>query len=317
MISLRLSKSRQAGLTMVELMVALGISMLITLAAIAALVVARRGFDTVDSASQMRDNMRFTSDLIQRLGAQTGYKDVQYFGAAPISASIGGHNNALLDSIGAPTTISVKAGQGINGSDILILRSHGSADGSVIHCSGGAVSASTSPDDWSVNVLHVALSNGELSLMCSQFKTVGFSLPVPSEPIIQAVENFQVLYGVDNVTPNTAPAGNTDSVPDRFLRADQMVVAGNPDSADTQANWRRVRSLRIGMVLRGPLNSQQEKVAQTFYPFGMAKASAGGAEGGALSSTNDAGTKMVVSTPDGRLRQTVTFTVHLRNDQTL
>ena len=103
-------------------------------------------------------------------------------------------------------------------------------------------------------------------------------------------------------------------VPDRFLRADQLTVAG--DTVGTNANWRRVRSLRIGMVLRGSQNSSQEKVAQTYYPFGVGKSSASAGAGSAMSSANDPGTVFTPSV-DGRLRQVATFTVHLRNDQGL
>eukprot|EP01136_Pigoraptor_vietnamica_P037249 Opistho-1_new@104946 len=70
------SAVHQKGLTMVELLVALTLSGLIALAAIAALTVARRGFTTVDSASQLRDNARFASDLVQRIAAQAGYQDL-------------------------------------------------------------------------------------------------------------------------------------------------------------------------------------------------------------------------------------------------
>ena len=70
------------------------------------------------------------------------------------------------------------------------------------------------------------------------------------------------------------------------------------------------------MVIRGPLGSAQETLAQTYYPFGRAAGASGGAAGSALSSTADPGT---VFTPaaDSRLRQVVTFTLHLRNDQGL
>ena len=304
---------KHAGLTMVELMVALAISLLITLAAVAALVVARRGFDTVDSASQLRDNMRFSADLIQRLGAQTGYKETKYlpFSAQTPSimqsASVGGFNNALLQKITNFNTVTIKAGQGVNGSDILILRSQGSAGGGVIDCNGREVADPTDDEERSVSVIHLAMSLGELSLMCDSFTRTfdKSSASTMVQPIIQGVENFQVLYGTDS---------DGDSVPDRFLRADQLVVAGN--DVATQNNWRRVRSLRIGMVLRGPPNSQQEKVAQDFYPFGLAKASASGVVGSALSSASDTGT-LFNAPADGRLRQTMTFTVHLRNDQSL
>lgn len=171
-----------------------------------------------------------------------------------------------------------------------------------------------------VSIFYVAVSQGELSLMCS-YSATGTAPFSSAQPIVQGVENFQVLYGTYGVTASTAPPANTalaaaatDVVPDRYLRADELTVAG--DTIGTNANWSRVRSLRIGMVLRGPPNSAQEKVAQTLYPFGLAKSSSSGAPGTALSNTAILDPGTAFTTPaDGRLRQVVTFTVHLRNDQ--
>ena len=65
---IRVKPLRQQGLTLVELMVAMAISLLITLAAVAALIVSRQGFTALDASSQLRDNGRFAADLLQRLG---------------------------------------------------------------------------------------------------------------------------------------------------------------------------------------------------------------------------------------------------------
>lgn len=329
----RLNNS-QHGLTLVELLVALVISLLIALAAIAALTATRQGFNTVDAASQLRDNGRFTTDLIQRLGVQSGFKDVWYASqpataaeaAANIAPNITGFNNALSDA-SAPLNASTARTTGVvgYGSDILILRFQpvqrnagtNAADGSMIDCMGNtATTVASTRDERMASILSVDISTGEPSLMCGTVAANGTISD--KQPIIQGVENFQVLYGVDGttLTPNTVFTGTQDSVPDAFLRADQMVVGGVTNSAATYDNWRRVRSLRIGMVLRGPPNSAQNAVATTLYPFGPAKASATGTAGSALSASADAGT--IFSAPaDGRLRQVVTFTVHLRNDQAL
>jgi len=337
-----LLRQRQRGFTMVELLVALVISLLITLAAVAALTVSRQGFNTVDASSQLRDNVRFISDLMQRLGVQSGFKDAVYSAAlappsvAGISAdpdpNITGFNNALIDGTN-PLNTSTARTSGVEGfgSDILILRyqtletfpGSGISDKSMIDCGGNTATAVPADRyDRLVSIIHVAVSQGEPSLMCSRSAT-GMA-PFSTEPIIQGVENFQVLYGVQGVTAGVAPpaitasaaTAATDSAPDSYLRADQMTVSGN--TAATNANWRRVRSLRIGMVLRGPLNSAQDKVSQTLYPFGLAKSSSAAAAGSAMSNTAalDPGT---VFTPadDGRLRRVATFTVHLRNDQGL
>lgn len=320
----------QRGFTMVELLVAMVISLLIALAAVSALTVTRQGFTTVDASSQLRDNGRFISDLIQRLGVQSGYKDTLYaaFPAPPTmtafatdpAPNITGVNNALA-SASDPFNSSTARTTG-DGSDILILRyqaaetfpGSGVADRSMIDCMGNsAATPAADRYDRIGSVLHVQVNQGEPSLMCT---TVGATAGTFStQPIIRGVENFQVLYGVDGVTAGTAPpVAAGDTVPESYLRADQLVVAGN--AIATNANWRRVRSMRIGVVLRGPVNSAQGIGAQTYYPFGPAPGSSGGAKGSALSSTNDTGT-VFAPTADGRLRQVVTFTVHLRNDQGL
>jgi type IV pilus assembly protein PilW len=327
------AEGRQRGWTLIELMVALTISLLVCLAAMSSLILARKGFSTVDAASQLRDNGRFSVDLIQRLAVHSGFKDM-FFAATPVSPSmasslgqtppnISGLDNAQIDSPDALNEARARAeGSEAYGSDILILRyqtsetypGSGVSDQSMIDCAGH--SPSTTPvdrHDRMVNILHVAIDQGEPTLMCSY--SANGTAPFTTIPLVQGVENFQVLYGTNRVTAGTAslPA-TTAGAPDNFLRADQLIVPGNP--VGTNNNWRRVRSLRIGMVLRGPPNSAQEKLAQTLYPLGKAKASTSGKTGSAMSSTKDPGT--VFKAPaDGRLRQVISFTVHLRNDQGL
>lgn len=321
----------QRGLTLVELLVAMIISAVIALAAISALVVSRQGFTTADAASQLRDNARFSTDLIQRLGVQAGFLGVDYAATTRSTSTAGTTNNPPPNVSGFSNAVASytdpynsytrrSAGSTGYGSDILILRyqtaetypGSGVSDKTMIDCSGNPSPAvPVDRDDRMVSVLYVDINSqdGEPSLMCS-------TGPSTKQPIVRGVENFQVLYGVSGVTPNTAPTGTAlaSSIADRYLRADQMVVAGDP--VGTNANWSRVRSLRIGMLLRGPQGSAQENVARTFYPLGLAKDSSSGTPGSAMSSTNDPGT-IVNPGADSRLRQTMTFTVHLRNEQAL
>lgn len=329
---------RNQGMTLVEVMVSLVIGLLVSLAAVTSLIVTRQGFSTVDASSQLRDNGRFAADLIQRVSLQAGYKDPQYAIAPPspkdvqddldglIPASVTGFNNAIAKTDDLTTATARSSGVVGYGSDVLILRYQTAklnndisttADGTMIDCAGNAITTSPADrNDRMVSIFYVAVgSDGEPSLMCS--RSANGLAPYSPQPIVQGVENFQVLYGVDGFTTvNSSFNAAPDSVPEKYLRADQMVVGGVASSQATYNNWRRVRSIRIGMVLRGPPNSQQERVSQTFYPFGSGQDSATGTAGSALSSANDIGT---VFTPavDGRLRQVVTFTIHLRNNQGL
>lgn len=320
------SRPRQGGLTLIELLVAMTLGLLIVLAASSALLVSRQGFFAVDAASQMRDNARYAQDIVQRIGVQAGFKNVFLMkgsGLASEPPHVFGINNAKRSASQAWDVSSAwGASDPGKNSDILVLRAQTStaselsttSDSTMIDCLGVAPTAvPTSQDDRFISILHVqASSDGEPALMCSR-EASGGGFDV--QPLVQGVENFQVLYGVDNVVANTAPTGTTDSVPDRYLRADQLTVAGN--EAATYANWRRVRSLRIGMVLRSQPGSAVDTDSQTFYPLGISKGSSGGTIGSAFANTtNDPGT-VFTPTVDRRIRQVVTFTVHLRNYQNL
>ncbi len=343
-------RRRQAGLTLVELLVAVTLSTLIALAAVAALIVSRRGFSSVDASSQLRDNGRFASDMIRRLVSQAGFLDWNFAmvnrdtakGDLPDpDTAIAGFNNSKITSLTNPigtATHNSRAGPcstDAGCSDVLIVRFQTqsvpgatNSDRSMIDCSGTPVTAQpVSRDDQSISIFYVdyfPTSSGEPTLMCmTGYETVPAGAAFPTYtwaaaavPVVTGVENFQVLYGVDGVEPGIPPTAIADIVPNRYLRADQMLVASS--SSDTNANWRRVRSVRVGMVLRGPVGSQQEFTSQVFYPFGLApQQSTGGTPGFMLSTadgnTLDSGTRFTPPT-DGRLRQTLSFTVYLHND---
>jgi len=333
-----LTHARQRGLTLLELMVAMVIALVVVLAALAAMLFAREGFSTIDSSSQLRENARFLTELISRVVIQAGYRSTT---SGPISRStnwyppqllppdIEGFDNSVTTANATSNPIasgSVVARSAstcgasdtscVNGSDILVVRFQGenkpdgSADGSMINCSGKLQGHDTKNQTVSdvTNVFYVQRSaSTEPVLMCATLDAGTWQ----AQPLISGVESFQVLYGTDGVTPNVAvanPAANTAAAvpvpnpPDRWLRADQIVVAG--DSDGTKRNWRRVTDIRIGLVLRG-LPSQGSSQARTVYPF-----SEGASSPFAVSA--DAGTVLAVPA-DRRLRQTVTFNVHLRN----
>lgn len=327
-----LRRSRQRGLTMVELLVAMTLGLVVAIAAISTLIMGRTGFSTVDNTGQLVDRERFATDLLSRIVMQAGYED---FNAYPLvtralakkqsldpEPDIFGWNNAIYAQMSnlSITTSTANAdgnrngGCGAitdtscrNGSDILLVRFQGSgtpADGSMTDCRGQAEPSlnGTDLDRRAVNIFYVARdASGEPSLYCAYYDLTSNAW-VAGTSLIEGVESMQVLYGTDSVTPSTTPpAAYGDAVVDRWLRADQLKVSSNP--AGTRDNFRRVRAVRIGLVLRGPAGSAQVAEAATLNPLGPAYVDA----------TNDVGSALNVAA-DMRLRRVVTFTVHLRND---
>jgi type IV pilus assembly protein PilW len=329
----------QQGLTLIELLVAMAIGLLITMAAVSALTFTRQGHATVDASSQLEDNIRFTTDLIQRIGVQAGYMSASEAAKAtpPDTADIdsnpapnvSGFNNAKIHPTNPEHTLNsrlVSTDVGF-GSDVLILRYQAEAkypgsediDNSMIDCAGQSdFNVPQSRYERITSILYVDLVEGEPTLMCKSSRDK-FQTP---HSLVSGVENFQVLYGTRGVTskepppPPPPPPAVTDTAADRYLRADEMVVAG--DAAATNSNWRRVSSIRIGMVVRGPRNSQQGDEDQVFYPFGKALDSNGGPGRAITDPGLDKGTEFRMpdhnQPHDRRLRQTATFTIHLRNN---
>lgn len=330
----------QQGLTLVELLVALGLGLLVVTIAATALLLGQQGYRSVDSSTELRDRERFVSDLLTRVIVQAGYQDLganaitmrstaKLLGNDP-EPDVFGWNNAIYatpddrllttstkiangnrpSSCGVANDTSCK-----NGSDILVVRYQGvssptnaaQSDSTMINCAGQGEAGLLTGDlnDRAVSIFHVNRGlNGEPALSCSYFNSTT-GLWVAPTPIIEGVESFQLLFGTDSVIPAMAASAALvqDTVTDRWLRADQLAVAGN--DAATRENWRRVRSVRVGLVIRGAVGSAQNYAAATLNPLGSL-----------FSSNSDIGTNLAVAA-DGRLRLQSTFTVHLRNDLSL
>lgn len=324
----------QRGVTLIELLVAMTVGLVVTIVALGTLVMGRTGYNVVDSNTQLIDRERFAQDILSRVIAQAGYQDfgtpilatravAKMMGADP-EPDIFGWNNAFyaqLDDLlisssikivdenrpaqcGAITDTSCR-----NGSDVLAVRFHGSGtvaapDGTMINCMGQPEPGLTTDnlDLRAVSLLYVRRDDntGEPSLYCSYYNR-STGAWVAGQALIEGVESMQLLFGTDNVTPVTPPGALGDTIVDRWLRADQLKVAGNPVA--TKENWRRVRAVRVGLVLRGPVGSAQERVEASLAPLGTQTYVA----------TADVGSQLDVA-GDGRQRRVVNFTVHIRND---
>lgn len=311
------TRGRQAGLTMIELLVALVLGLLIAAASVAALIVARQGFKSVDTSAQLRENARFAATLIQRVAVQAGFENAAY-GQITVAKEPGleGFDDALVGSVSgwtnAPAGLAHASRSGgcgsvtdtscLNGSDILIVRfwgvsRAGAADRTMINCSGMAEPEGA---DRAYSIFHVVRSAaGEPTLACTyRNPTTGVWDTVP---LVSGVEAFQVLYGVD--TRDAAGAAGTDSVADEYLRASQLATAPTASPID---NWRRVRTLRIGMVVRGTTPDAVDRAATAAASMPVL--------GAGFTNAADVGSALTVAA-DGRVRQSLVFTVHLRNAQ--
>jgi type IV pilus assembly protein PilW len=296
----------QAGLTLVELMIALTIGALVSLGAASLLGIANASYAAQLDAAAVDDGGRYALDLVARAVRQAGLRDWEAIvpGAAP-------------DPLQAPRIIGIdahslaKTASGIdnplpdvaNGSDVLALRYHGAGpapdgDGSAVNCAGFPVHASE--DGWSI--FYVAKNTqGDAELRCKYRGTSAWA----ADAIVAGVDTFQVLYAVDTDTP-------ADGVANLYLNADAInardaAFVPGPDLAE-HTHWKRVLAVRVALVLHGARPGYLVREAQTYDVFGAAYSAA---SGGA-----DTGTRLAESGMDAgvRLRERRQFagTVRLR-----
>lgn len=297
------------GFTLVELMVALLVSMLIVIAVAAYFASATRTRDTQDAAGRLQDQSRYVTDIIMRNIQQAGYQNYspdfpgferrrEALGSEGGEPDLRGWENSAAGTDADHGSHDRATGR-VNGSDSLVIRFQGTssvvtmgsgtatttalqADGSVIDCLGQPRGASdTLGVAYSVFDV-VAGSAGEPELRCKYRQDDGTYV---SATVAAGIETLQFLFGVDTTG---------DSSPDQWMTAKEV---------DTGSLWKSVAAVRVGMVLRSADVVQVAPAAITLKPLGDLYTKSTSTDPGAT----------FTAPADGRLRRAVSFTVNLRN----
>ncbi len=264
---------RQRGLTLVELMIALALGLLITLASGSVLIWANGGFAGQTDGAAIDDAGRYALDAISRAARQGAFVNWDRDDAGIDRAD----GPAMLAGLDAQSLAVRSAGlddprPGVaNGSDVLALRFAGSGpapdgDGSVLSCAGFPVDAGQV--GWSIFfVANNAL--GEAELRCKYRGSGAWS----ADAVIAGVDSFQVLYGVDTDAPG-------DGVANRYINASaidaldaDLQLAGDTDAARAldlrrRTHWKRVAGIKVALLLHGRHRGDTENVPAVYQLFG-------------------------------------------------
>jgi type IV pilus assembly protein PilW len=300
----RAHRLRQQGLTITELMVSIAISLLVLLAATSLLLSSKYSYASLNQLARLQESGSYAIDIIARMTRQTAYvnwdKSDAPIGAAPAdSAAINGLDNASMGAIADPVAgngaIATSGGNGVNGSDILVLRFFGAGpgsngDGSIVDCFGVGVptpqSSATAAADRGWSIFYVATgSAGDPELRC-KYRVVSATGAVTwkSEALVGGVESFQVLYGLDN---------DNNSMPNRFLNATALNNADNAAASaagvqDTAGRnkitlWKRVAVIKIALLLRGDDAERSDTLTRRYDLFGASYSASTTASNGSSS----------------------------------
>lgn len=265
------SRPRQAGLTLVEMMVAIAVGLAVVLAAARLLGLANGAYAAQVESAALDDAGRYALDILGRTVRQAALADpMQLDLAAPLDVLPARVAGLDARSLGGTTAgIDIPLAAVANGSDVLAVRFPGAGsgpngDGSVLDCAGFAVAAGE--EGWSI--FYVAKNgNGEPELRCKYRGAGNWS----ADAVVTGVDSFQVLYGLDTDTPR-------DGVANRYVNADAIraldaAYAGLPaQQFNRHTHWKRVVSVRIGLLLHGTRPTRQDRADTEYQLFGVAHA---------------------------------------------
>lgn len=310
-----MNRLRQRGLTMAELMVALAVGLLVLLLAAVMLVSANRGHAAQEEAARLDDSGRFALEAIARAVRQTAYVNwdqgdtgvKQDPAAAP--RVLGLDNRSLLKTA---EFISDPKPDVANGSDVLALRFSGAGpgqegDGSMTGCSGFGVGELE--EGWSI--FYVGRSaTGDTELRCKYRGATSWG----ADAIVGGVDSFQVLYGFDTDLPADGLANVYVNASVLTALDDGLVLEGASEAEreldlHRKTHWKRVASIKVGLVLHGEKRVRVNASPVVFDVFGQAY--------GDMLGSADPGTRLSESDMPASLRERerkmFTSTILLRN----
>jgi type IV pilus assembly protein PilW len=312
----------QAGLTLVELMIAITLGLLVIMAATALLLSAKSGYVAQDGDAQVQDAGRYALEIVGRAIRQASYEnwdtaDAPVLADAGSVASIDGLDarrvSADSDDIAKPLTDS------INGSDVLAVRFFGAGsgdhgDGTMLNCAGFGIAAATSPSARGWSIFYVANGkSGVPGLYCKYQGKEDETGQVnwTAQAIAHGVESFQVLYGVDT---------DGDGIPNQMMNAtaikaldETLVLEG--ETADELAkdknrktHWKKVVTIKLALLVRGAENARADALTTQYDLFGKEYADATPIDVGVRIKEEN-----LSQSVRGRIRKVFASTIQLRN----
>lgn len=278
MSTLRQSIQRATrGFTLIEMMVALIITLLVLVATVSFYLMTRSTYTTIDDSSNLEERGQFALGVITRALRQTSFAAPSLTGVGVFQPSpsdpptVSGVDNCSAPPAGESLSACGSTPTPVNASDAIELRFYGSGtasdptipDNSMVDCSGQGVASPTSigtaGTERGLSIFFVQTINGVPSLMCKtrkrdasgkELNNTTTETDYNTQALVPGVETLQFLYGVSN---------DNDAIPNVYKRASDM----------TASDWQNVYAVKIAMVIRADnASADVSAVAPTFQLFG-------------------------------------------------
>ena len=261
----------QAGVTLVELMIAMVLGMLTVLAVTGLILASHSTLALHSDIAAMQDSAMVALNNIARSVRQAGYvnydqAEAPYLDPHNMSAAIAGMDASSLKATSPGIEAPLKSNS--YGSDVLAVRyvgsGSGSPDNSILNCAGFGVPAPdpASPIEnarsWSIYYV-TDDARGIPNLYCKYLDK-----KFTAQSIAEGVESFQVLYGVDTSSP-------PDGIANLFLNATDINALDNtiaPADLPKHSHWKKIVAVKIALLIRSAGNSNLNDPSATFHLFG-------------------------------------------------
>jgi type IV pilus assembly protein PilW len=263
------------GFSLIELMVALVISLLVLVATVSFYLMTRSTYTTIDDSSNLEERGQFALGVITRALRQTAFSPPNTSGGGmiqlaqsdpPMISGVDGCDNpADVESLSQTVTASCKNTMVDKNNDALEVRFFGAGtaanptvpDNSMVDCSGQGVASPTSIDlaasQRGLSIFFVQTDSTGPYLACKfrqRDSTGAATSTFATQQLVPGVESLQFLYGV---------SVDGDAVPDVFKRATDM----------STTDWQNVYAVKVALVVRADnASADVGSGAQKFTLFG-------------------------------------------------
>lgn len=228
--SVHFTHERQRGFTLVELMVAITVSIFLAGGLIMMVQSTRNAFTNQNLLGQLQDNERLAMTFLTEVVESTGYFPDPVNNTAvllmPANGTFAVPGQAVVGTLGA-------AAPG-PGDSITIRFAAAAGDTNLFNCLGLTNTAAAT--DTFTNTFSV---NAQNQLQCTATSQLGTFAP-STVPLVTGVQNLTILYGIKR------SATDTGSCADTYLNAGQMLAT----------DWSNVCSVSVAITFTNPIPPQ-------------------------------------------------------------
>lgn len=233
-------QSRESGFSLIELMIAMVLSLVILLAVVQVFISSRQTYLLSDDLSRIQENGRFSLDFISQSIRMGGYY-----------RNKGDNVFTFLETTCEEFAPCTDNGNGTDSDRFAVRLNPPPDDGTETDCTGAAVGAT----DDIANVYYITNDpdTGINSLTCRGFNITNNAWNAVEQPLIDGIDNMQILYGLDN--PDPAQPNTPDTGINQYVTANQL------DADD----WDFVTSARIALLVSsGTENGGGEEMTRNY-----------------------------------------------------